>query len=389
MSVKEPEEREVTPGLEDFLGEPTRDLSAWAWLWREDQFFPVRSHRGLLGRIIVAFKRLLRPIVKTATNDLWDRQRTFNLVLLENLWQGERFRHLEGRTDHLEAFLGEGLQELMRYSDALYSRVDQKLDGYRREARNLTSLLGTAVAMAESEAGSGVLRAAVEDLEYQELEARHRGTTAELRQRLQEHLPLLAGRQRVLDLGCGRGEALEVLAEHGIGSFGVDASREMVRICQEKGLDASHADLLQFLGSQEAECLDGVVSFHVIEHLPPAGVAALLRLAWRALGRGGVLLLETPNPLSLWVAASSFWRDPSHLRPVHPDALTLGLEMAGFENVERRLLHPFPDEARLPEIEIDGLEGREREIVQEMNHLRDRLDEMLFGFQDYAVSGIK
>lgn len=53
------------PSLDDFLVEPTRDLHDWQWLWRGDHQFPVRSHRGLLGRLVVFFKRLVRPLVQT------------------------------------------------------------------------------------------------------------------------------------------------------------------------------------------------------------------------------------------------------------------------------------------------------------------------------------
>jgi hypothetical protein len=79
-----------TPRVDDFLVEPTRELEDWHWLWKEDREFPIRSHRGLFGRVLVAWKRLLRPLVKVPQNDLWERQRIFNVVLLEHLrdeWQ--------------------------------------------------------------------------------------------------------------------------------------------------------------------------------------------------------------------------------------------------------------------------------------------------------------
>ena len=163
----------------------------------------------------------------------------------------------------------------------------------------------------------------------------------------------------------------------------------MVRLCTEQGLEAEEDDVLGHLKSLEAGSLDGVVSFHVIEHLPSNATVTLVHLAWRALEPGGVLILETPNPLSVFVAASSFWRDPTHLRPIHPDALKLSFELAGFERVERRLLRPFGANERLPEIDISGLKGQARALAQNINTLRDRLDATLFGYQDYAMIGIK
>src|SRR3954452_19092134 len=89
------------PVLDDFLVEPTRDLADWRWLWSGDHAFPIRSHRGVLGRLLVGVKRLLRPLVKTPQNDLWERQRTFNLILLEHLERLEaaRARPSGGRGD--------------------------------------------------------------------------------------------------------------------------------------------------------------------------------------------------------------------------------------------------------------------------------------------------
>lgn len=141
------------PSLDDFLTEPTRDIDSWRWLWRGDREFPIRSHRGLLGRFLVGWKRLFRPLVKVPQNDLWERQRVFNLILLDHLerakavetWHGARLLPLEGT-------LAEGLTEIMRHNDALFARVDQKLDGYRREARDLLGSLGAALAALEGRA---------------------------------------------------------------------------------------------------------------------------------------------------------------------------------------------------------------------------------------------
>ena len=117
-----------TPTLDDFLVEPTRDLTDWQWLWRGDHRFPLRSHRGLLGRLIVFWKRLFGPFVKPAQQDLWDRQRTFNLILLEHLVRGEEHRDdHRRRLEYLEALDSEGIQEIMRHNDALFARAGTKL----------------------------------------------------------------------------------------------------------------------------------------------------------------------------------------------------------------------------------------------------------------------
>jgi SAM-dependent methyltransferase len=456
----------VTPpdvAREEFLDEPTRDPARWRWLWEGDHPFPVRSHRGVLGRLLVAGKRLLRPFVKVPQNDLWERQRVFNLILLEWLHDlGER--RVEDRLAHLETWVPDRLAELVRHNDALFARLDQKLDLYRRQAEDLLTALGAGLATLEQgegavggaapraegpaagrvgeeqagggagpagggaggeragggagpvgggtgreqagggagreQAGGGVLPAAArtdperlrrawEERGYLELERRFRGTEEEIAERLAVYRPHLEGRGEVLDLGCGRGEALALFAGWGLAARGVDASAAMVAHCRQRGLAAEEGDLLDALAAAAPASLGAVVSFHVVEHLKPEQADRLARLAWRALRPGGALILETPNPLSLVVAARNFWLDPTHRRPVHPEALEHLLRLAGFDPVERLDLRPFAAADRLPEIDLAEVPEAQRPLAHRLNLLRDRLDDLLYGYQDYALVGEK
>lgn len=388
------------PTLADFLTEATRDTESWRWLWRGDHEFPIRSHRGPLGRLLVAWKKLLRPLVKVPQNDLWERQRVYNLILLDHLERaaaGESRHHQ--RLCYLEGLNAEGIRELMQHTDALFARVDQKLDAYRREARDLLGSLGGALAVVQASggpeqapsglSGTATLARAVDEHAYFALERRYRGTEEEIADRIARYLPYLRDRQPVLDLGCGRGEALGLLRAQGIAARGVDSSARMVGLCRERGLEASEGDLFGHLAATEEGSLGAVVSFHVIEHLPAEALDRLVRLAWRALRPGGVLILETPNPLSVVVAARNFWLDPTHQRPVHPEALKLLLQLAGFASVEHLGLRPFAAAERLPEIDLATVPEPQRDLADRINRLRDHLDELLFGYQDYAVVGTK
>jgi O-antigen chain-terminating methyltransferase len=396
-----------TPRVDDFLVEPTRELEDWHWLWKEDREFPIRSHRGLFGRVLVAWKRLLRPLVKVPQNDLWERQRIFNVVLLEHLRDERRLRHRdEERIAYLEALNADGIEELMRHNDALFARADQKLDRYRREARDLLASLGATLARAETgtpaapasaeAAKEPIGQEGLEDVArrvaehaYFELERRYRGTEEEIRGRIAGYLPYLAAGGPALDLGCGRGEALALLREHGIAARGVDGSARMVAMCRERGLDAVQGDLFAALAAAPPGSLGAVLSFHVVEHLPIGALDRLVRLAWGALRPGGTLILETPSPLSLVVGARNFWLDPTHARPVHPESLRLSYELAGFDPVERLDLRPFPPAERLPEIELARLPPEQRVLADAVNRLRDHLDDLLYGCQDFALIGVK
>src|SRR6185503_3195989 len=251
------------PRIEDFLDEPTRDLEAWRWLWAGDHRFPVRSHRGLLGRALVAFKRLLRPFVQVPQNDLWERQRIFNLILLERVaGLAATTRHLEDRVGHVEMIVQEGLDEVIRHHDALYAQLDAKFDAHRADARELLAWARSALlaadgaarveatggASAPASAGASAtperpvapapqLARAFAERGYVEFERRYRGTEEEIAERVAAYLPHLRGASPLLDLGCGRGEALRVFAGAGIEVHGVDGSAGMVAHCRAQGLD--------------------------------------------------------------------------------------------------------------------------------------------------------
>ncbi|MEJ2086765.1 MAG: class I SAM-dependent methyltransferase, partial [Acidobacteriota bacterium] len=317
MSHPDQPEPGPPPSIEEFLGEPTRELSRWRWLWTSDAQFPIRTHRaGPLGRLVVFFKRLVRPLVKAPQADLFDRQQAFNLVVLEYL---EKIEALEAtieairddlvrdltevRTDllrdvqnnhrrvsHLEGFKRDCFDDVMRHSDALYALVDQKRDRYRRESRDLKSRVSSLLTLIEgwtpAQSEPQELEKRWSEQSYQALEDRFRGTNADIKDRARVYLPYFENGAEVLDLGCGRGETLALLKENGIKARGIDSSSEMVEHCSQRGLEVSNADLISELEGLGASSLDGIVSLHVVEHLPADVVERLVRLAWRALHPG-------------------------------------------------------------------------------------------------------
>jgi SAM-dependent methyltransferase len=293
------------------------------------------------------------------------------------------------RVTLLEKFQSQAFDELRRHLDGLYARLDQRIDAYRRESRHLWAELQALLAALDAAGSPLRVARAAQERDYVELEARFRGEESDIERRVDPYLEILEGRGPVLDLGCGRGEALEVLARRGVAGRGVDANAEMVARCREKGLEAEEGDLFEALGRAEPGSLGGVLSLHVIEHLPAESLDTLVKLAWRALREGGVLILETPSPLSLVVAARNFWIDPTHRRPVHPATLRHTFEQAGFDPVERVDLQPFAAADRLPEIPTEGLPAELAPLVERIHRVRDELDGLLFGYQDFGMVGYK
>jgi len=146
------------------------------------------------------------------------------------------------------------------------------------------------------------------------------------------YVPFFSGCRRVLDLGCGRGEFLDLLRENGIAGIGVDIDSEMIRACESKGLNVVKADLFEYL-DHIYEDFDGIFCSNVIEHMDVGRVLHLFRLAYRALRPGGIFLVATPNPESLIVHLYEFWRDPTHVRMYNLPLLMFMMDYVGFRNI--------------------------------------------------------
>ncbi|MFZ6745775.1 class I SAM-dependent methyltransferase [Undibacterium sp. JH2W] len=220
-----------------------------------------------------------------------------------------------------------------------------------------------------------------QDQFYLEFEALFRGSRADIKQRLQVYLPYLShiseqakdARKMVIDVGCGRGEWLELLDEQGIPAMGVDMNISMVNACLDQGFLVRHADAIAYLREQPAGSVGAVTGFQIIEHLPFEQLIALFDAAHHALCPGGVIIFETPNPENLKVGACNFYFDPTHLHPIVPQVAEFMARQRGFAHAEILRLHPYPDDHML-----HG--GTEVEAL---------LNKELFGPQDYAVIGRK
>jgi len=142
-----------------------------------------------------------------------------------------------------------------------------------------------------------------------------------------------------VDFGCGRGEFLELLKEKNINSLGVDTNKKYKRIYQKKRIKFSNSDALNFLKNYQNK-LGGASAFHLIEHLEFPQLFDFLKLIYKKLKRGGVLILETPNPENLTVGSWQFHYDYTHKKPIPPLLLQKTLEFIGYKNIKILKLHP-------------------------------------------------
>ena len=182
---------------------------------------------------------------------------------------------------------------------------------------------------------------------YRAFEDRYRGSRELVKGRLEIYLPFVEPLHLVypdasaVDLGCGRGEWLEVLRAKGISAVGVDLDQGMLNDCHTLGLNVEMGDAIGFLSMLPDESQIVVSGFHLAEHLPFDLLQQLVGEALRVLRPGGILILETPNPENLTVGTSSFYLDPTHARPIPPLLLGFLPEYAGFMRVKTvRLQEP-------------------------------------------------
>lgn len=212
---------------------------------------------------------------------------------------------------------------------------------------------------------------------YAALEDEFRGSRQEIKDRLSVYLPKLveAGiggeSMPVLDVGCGRGEWLELLRENQLHGTGIDLNRVALAMCRERALPATEAEAIAYLRSLPDASLGAVTAFHVIEHLQLQPLLDLLDETHRVLKPGGMAIFETPNPNNMFVGTRYFYIDPTHLRPVPPLLARFLAEARGFEKVEVLELHPWPAEHHI-DIRTGG-------------DVAARFNECFYGPQDYAI----
>ncbi|MCL6753610.1 methyltransferase domain-containing protein [Nostoc sp. CCCryo 231-06] len=202
------------------------------------------------------------------------------------------------------------------------------------------------------------------DAFYVAFEDQFRGSREDIFNSLKVYLPLIeeakigTPESPIVDVGCGRGEWLELLRETGYTARGIDINRVMLEQCRSRGLEVIEADVIAYLRSLPDGSLGAVTGFHIIEHLPFETLVQLFDETVRVLKPGGLVVFETPNPRNILVGSGDFYRDPTHKNPIHPDTISFIAESRGLINSKSCFFE-----------EIDG-------IVHLMNSLEIKFDDL-------------
>lgn len=307
------------------------------------------------GGLKTLLKRSVRKTTGWYTRPAFDEQRQFNASVtrafneLVNILQVSQTRIAE-----LESQLGAGIDNIVRRLDRFEQKQNnqqESLQVLQQDAGRIMGRLGLQDAETEQLA----------DSLYVEFENTFRGSSDSVRDKHMVYLPFLNECRplqqggMLLDLGCGRGEWMQLLKDNGLVARGCDMNAEMVAICQDKGLDAQHLDAISALKQLPEGSLAGVSAFHVAEHISFETLVLLLNEAMRTLVPGGIIILETPNPENLSVSGYSFYLDPSHRNPIPPESLEFFLGKLGFLNTQILRIVRRADRVHSGNLELDQL----------------------------------
>jgi O-antigen chain-terminating methyltransferase len=415
---------------EPFVDEKKNDLLRWTdeikrdidninsnWNIQNNSYF-ISSHRPYTGKFIIKGREMVHGEVKRYVDPMICKQKEFNVSVARTLNETtKKISEISQRTIEFEntssskirSEIGDKVDEQIELVKTdIDSKVDQQIGRIRSAINNEISTQVRAIVTAmNQEIGNRAWLANILDKKignYQNIEAsvptqesglnyflfeeQFRGSRADIKQRQKAFVHYFQGCKNVLDIGCGRGEFLELLQENSVVVHGVDIDEDMIDFCTSKGLNVEKIDAVSYLEKIDDKSLDGILIDQVVEHLEPNYLIKMLRLCHRKLNFGYHILIETVNPLSL-VSFANFYLDMSHKKPIHPETLKFLMASVNFREIETRFFSPIPDEMRLRKIDIDSVEERNKQPMEVYNHNIDMLNNILYGAQDYMVIGKK
>ena len=299
-------------------------------------------------------------------------------------------RHLEHRTQqqltdqaaHIQQQLTDLRQLLHEAQQAIIStttlhteqvvnevraHLENQLNTAKRDLDNIRRMAAAQSPTTSATPSNAQAPTVIDDALYISLEDHFRGDKATVHQRQMEYLPyishIVTDQYPLIDLGCGRGEWLQVLKENLITARGIDSNTACVAECTENGLSASLGELLNTLTQLPDASCGSITMFQVLEHLPFDIVVNVLREARRVLIPGGVFIGEVPNSETLRVGASTFWIDPTHQRPLFPAVLAFLASSIGFAGVTGKYSSPLA-----PTPDLTGLPDSASKIILDLHH---------------------
>jgi len=315
-----------------------------------------------------------------------------------------RFGEKDQAAEQVTGMFNERIAEVRERAGTLSAAVD-RLEGQMSEVMAMRSLLRKALDSAAPLAASPAaaddgavepsawseLGAMMGDEDYRSFQDRFRGDPEIIAERMAAHVGRFDGAPGVVaDLGCGRGEFLDLLRDAGIDAVGVEINAADVEECRRRDHQAEVADLFEWLQQRDDDSLGGIFMAQVIEHLPPGDWQRFIELAAGKVAAGGNIVVETINPESLYAMARAYVIDPTHVRPVHPELLAFLARRAGLHPVEVEYQSPVPDDERPGGLEF--FQQPSATLSQDLVAMKEalvRLDRICCAPQEYTLQATR
>lgn len=294
----------------------------------------ITSHRKGIGKVIVLLKRMIRKSIHWYTQPIVEQQNEFNAYATRTL---------------------NSMAAKLKEIDEMNNKINILEEDLNKRKEKI-------------------------HFNYFKFEEKYRGSQDEIKDRLKVYLEYFKEANNILDIGCGRGEFLELLKENNIEALGIDIEDDMVLECKEKGLSVINSDALEYLKNLEDNSLGGIIMTQVIEHMEPNYLIDIIELAYKKLKSGAYFIAETINPQSLIVFTEAYFMDLSHTRMMHPYTIKFLVEEKGFNDITIKYLSKVGDDLRLPEVS---------ELPTEFNSAINKLNDVVYGYRDYAIIGRK
>ncbi len=224
--------------------------------------------------------------------------------------------------------------------------------------------------------------------DYAQFEDQFRGPEQVVKNRQAIYLDYLNKSLEVLDIGCGRGEFLELLQAHGFQAKGIDSSPQMVARCREKGLRVAQADALDYIQQLPGK-VGNVFLSQIVEHMDYKDMYCLLQAAWEKMEMQAAVVIETINPGSFYAQSTAYVMDPSHVGLVSPETLSYTFRKLHFRKIRILYKSPVPKSERLQLCHDHFEDQKINDLVAKINDDLKKIDDIIFGNLEYAIIGVK
>ena len=389
--------------------------------WHVPSLLSLEPPGSFLGKLLFPIKKILLRWLQPAIDTLVQEQNAFNAQLVQvcngivDVVNNEAIRKLDAQKEFnsqlvqtLNGFVELAgseieqatteIQHVKQHTDELPAMIwtfDRRKEALELDQISINQKLEQVLSLIreqkpeEAEEIKQQLPASERqhDYEYLLFENLYRGDEVTIKTKQAKYIQYFQDCQHVLDIGCGRGEFLELLKEHNLSGYGVDMNQIMIQCCKKKGFHVEESDIFDHLQSLPDNSLGGIFASQMVEHCPPQQLPQLFQLCFNKLQEHKYIVIETQNPQSLY-ALSHFYRDMSHDKPVHPDALQHLLKTIGFQDICIEYSSPFPKGGLLQEIALpyeDEADKRLHAQVATLNRNIRQLNEILYGDLDYAI----